>query len=275
MTGPNYCDFNKVNPYDWKFNKQDTKNSNSFQGPNIWINDTSRQPIQFQLSVGKNDLAVAPYGVSKLMPGTQDTGRYNMKLRIENEDLIEKIKEIDSVIKKQAVESFGDWFKKSMTEAEANIFYRSPLQCSEDNKYYIKVKVSKPLDSADYKTNATKVEKYVSEEDGNPGVTEPGELDDIIPQSRLMVAVKINKLWCMQSREFGVSLNVRHALVFPGDQQVCVPCDMYLGEDEETGQEIEKVYVPTDQVNNKHKLDDDVIGEGFKDDNNAKRPRLD
>ena len=132
------------------------------------------------------------------------------------------------------------------------------------------------------KSRQKHVDKYTSDDDASTTpVTETGDLGDIIPQSRLMVAVNINKLWYMQSREFGVSLNVRHALVFSGGKDVSIPCDIYLGEDDETGQEIEKVYIPKDKINtdNKRKLEyDDVIGEGFVNNDtgdDTKRPRLD
>lgn len=270
-----YASFTDIKPTEWTFKKPDTTGSQTYVSkiPMIFINNpVSKQHIIFQTApseeITEKHFQRCPFGVSKGQPGDPDKGVYDVVLHITNEELINKINEIDDFIGESAVKHFPQWFGKTISPQECQFMHKRILKSKAARQepfstpdavpvmdYFIKVKVTGDKgNELNPKKKVTQVELCSDESclvDG--AMRQVGNLDDIIPQSRVIVALELGRLWYMDktTRQFGVTLEAKHLIVLPCKNNGSTrgePDTFNFGENPITGEKIKGVYVPSSEV---------------------------
>ena len=166
------------------------------------------QRVIFQVCKNENEALRSMYGISKPREGQDETKR-NLELILENESVIEKLKEIDEYVKKYAVSNSKALFRKELTMVEIVVKYKNILKWKEpkdgnEGYYYINVKVNKE------KPPPIKVVEHNKMRDGG--------IDDINPGCKIVPKVRLLFMWFM-SDSFGITPQADKFIVFPGKKR--------------------------------------------------------
>ena len=167
------------------------------------------QRIIVQLCKDETEALFARYGLSKPRD-EQDSNKRNIELKLENNDVIQKLKAIDDRVVNYAVKESKSLFRKDLSEEQVRAKYKGLLKCKEDGSYHfvnIKVKCN-----ADEKPTPIKVLK----EGGNTLST--GDFTDLTAGCKVVPVARILTVWFM-SDTFGLSLQADKLMVIPGVQK--------------------------------------------------------
>ena len=193
--------FSNVDPTTWTFSEIKQSSDNSMM-KSLYINQPSRERIEFQLCADGDDTIQVPFGVNPPQPNLPDTGKYNMPISLHNSDLVDFVERLDKHIIESAVENSEAWFKKKMTLEEVKTMYSSPFTPKGDYDARLKTKVSR---------DATKVQKLVENEDADESSV-GASLDDIQSRCKILIAVSISRMWFL-NRQFGITINAKDILI--------------------------------------------------------------
>ena len=205
-----YPSFECIDPCTWTFSApiKDTTGKQK-----IWVNSpVMGEQLIFQLSKDRNNTTRFPFGANNAEQGVVN-GKFNLPVSMDNKKLEEFITNFDAAIKKAAFDNHMKWFKRPITKSEIDVMYSSPFRESSKEGYapILKVKLVE---------GNVKIEKCIDplSDPVNKAVQfTDGEVSDIIPRSTGIVAVKVNQVWFINNKQFGVSLRAHHILLDKGD----------------------------------------------------------
>ena len=162
------------------------------------------QRVIFQVCKGESEALRSPYGLSKPREGQDDTKR-NLELVLENEDVINKLKEIDEYVKEYAQKNCKTLFRKELTKVEIEAKYKTILKWKEprdgnDGYYYIIVKVN---------TERPPPIKVIED-----SKMRDGSIDSLNSGCKVVPKIRLLFMWFM-SDSFGITPQADKFIVFP------------------------------------------------------------
>lgn len=173
-----------------------------------------RGKVEFQLTAER-----APFGVNRTDPnGNPVEKRYNLALAVEDENNRVGLEEFDARVVKYFHENAKTYWpkKKNLTLEDVQRMYRPVLAPSSDPDKYsplMRLKIHKDPDNPNGNTKIFVVTKNAKGEDT---YNDAGSLDDISRNSQVTVVVRATCAWMLGGGiQFGVTLKVLHALVYP------------------------------------------------------------
>lgn len=177
----------------------------------ISFDETSKawsQRVIFQVCKGESEALISPYGLSKPREGQDETKR-NLELVLENEEVINKLKEIDDHVKNYAHKNSKALFRKDLSEAEIEAKYKSILKWKEskDGKegyHYIIVKVN---------TERPPLIKVIED-----GKMRDDTIVSINAGCKIVPKIRLLFMWFM-SDSFGITPQADKFIVFPGKKR--------------------------------------------------------
>lgn len=208
-----YRVFTDVEVSDLKFgpvikdNKGNGGGGTMFQDHCVFINNEEGGQFSFQMNTGYAGRSRCPFGVSGLVVGEEDKGKYSLEME-STEELSAFLTKFSEHVKKQAVANSIDWFKKPMTPAEVNHMFVSPLKQQDGRSDKVKMKISP----------RTVFDRIVEVKDGQVRY-QTATKEDLLPNSKAMVWARMNRIW-FSKQEFGVQIAIQRILIDPPESAV-------------------------------------------------------
>ena len=171
-------------------------------------NSTSAQHrIKLQVSTDKEPL----YSLWKLSEprNGEDGKRRNFELKLENEEILQKLKEFDQYVIDYACEHAREWFKKDLKreqiEAKYNYIVKEPNDDKNRHCHTMIIKINCPPTD-----NVTPIKKIL---DDNLTL-EDGSIDDLTQNAEVIPVIRTSGVWFM-SDQFGISFSAHKLIVKP------------------------------------------------------------
>jgi hypothetical protein len=175
---------------------------------------SERGKVEFQMTAER-----APFGVNRTDPnGNPVEKRYNLALSVEDENNRVGLEAFDSQVVKYFHTNAKTYWpkKKKLSLEDVERMYRPVLAPSSDPEKYsplARLKIHKDPDNPNGNTKIFVVTKNAK---GKDTYNDNGLIEDISRNSRVTVVVRATCAWMLGGGiQFGVTLKVLHALVYP------------------------------------------------------------
>jgi hypothetical protein len=170
---------------------------------------TDGQIVRFTMGSVEKPLR-APFGISEPFDGS-DSERRTLAVESEDPACVAKVREIDAAVLTAAKENCVAWLGKQLDDVSIGVMH-TPLV-----KMNAKKEDMPPLLTT--KVTLGKTEFFVAKPgkrtSSGAAATRVGTKDDLVANSKVMLKVSATSVM-FGNKQFGVSLNVDAALIFPG-----------------------------------------------------------
>jgi hypothetical protein len=198
-------------------------------GHSAFPNMGERGKVEFQLQQER-----APFGVNMTDPnGNPVSKRYNFALSVENDNNLRGLEAFDARVVEYFHKNAKTYWpkKKKLTLEDVKRMYRPVLAPASDPDKYsplVRLKVHADEENPNGKTRIFVVTKNA---DGADTYAPDGTIADISRNAQVTVVVRASCAWMLGGGiQFGVTLKVQHALVYPThDNQEEFPFSMPAG----------------------------------------------